>query len=255
MILANVLLGISLGPASKPITIKRATANSAANLTPEGSLIEGETDLRQWCTGLPPKRSYLGADSHFAHKPPYTRRSTLADKPELDVLLAATMIEYKGHFYLPLTAHTIRRLSPYWKGEKPIADTKLFDCIMITCEINGVHADHVVAALGRIGCQCKYLLVVSPIQTSELGNVFNREAGNISSGNDWDHILECFPKLEYLALLNPINEPLELGHGTFHALRTAVAHRQAAQQAKDFKHNGSPRLLTNIYDEMDVAST
>jgi hypothetical protein len=55
--------------------------------------------------------------------------------------------------------------------------------------------------------------------------------------------------------LKPINEPFELGHGTFHALRIAVAHRQAAQQAKDFKHNSSCLLLTNLHDEMDVAST
>jgi hypothetical protein len=47
--------------------------------------------------------------------------------------------------YLPLTAHTVHRLSSYGKGEKPIAETKLIDYIMIAAKINGVNADHVVA--------------------------------------------------------------------------------------------------------------
>jgi hypothetical protein len=76
---------------------------------------------------------------------PFTRRSTLAEKPELDILLAATTITR-----LPLSAQTIHRLPPYWQGEKLIADTKILERIMMTQEINAIHADHVVAALERI---------------------------------------------------------------------------------------------------------
>jgi hypothetical protein len=177
------------------------------------------------------------------------RRSTLADKPELDLILASTKVEYRGHIYVPLTAYVIHRLSPYWKGEKPVADTKVFECIMINSEVNGIHADHVVAALQRIGEYCKHLLVVSPIQTSELGNVFVREHGEVEPGNDWEHLLKCFPNLKYLAFVHDIDEHVELSRGTFYALHTAISNRQAAQAFKSFKYEGPPQLLTNFnYD-------
>ncbi|KAF2029939.1 hypothetical protein EK21DRAFT_100846 [Setomelanomma holmii] len=175
-----------------------------------------------------------------------TRRSTLADKPELDVLLAATKVDYKGHQYLPLTARTIHRLSPYWKGEKPIADLKVFECIMIDHEVNGIHADHVVAALERIGEHCKHLLVVSPIQTSELGNVFVREHENMGPGNDWDHLLKCFPNLKHLAFIHNADEPVELARDTFYALHTAVANHWAASVLKSLKFDVPPQMIANF---------
>jgi hypothetical protein len=89
-------------------------------------------------------------------------------------------------------------------------------------------------------------VVVSPIHTSELGNVFNREAGNINPGRDWACILKCFPNLEYLAFVHNVNEPLELSRNTFLALHKAVADRQVAQGVKSFKYQGPPQLLTNL---------
>jgi hypothetical protein len=179
----------------------------------------------------------------------------LAEKPELDILLAATKVSYKGHEYLPLSTQTIHRLSPYWKGEKPIADTEVFKCIKMDQEINGIHADHVVAALERIGAHCKHLLVVSPIQTSELGNVFNREAGDFAAGNDWENILNCFPNLKRLVFVHLKNEPVMLSRGTFYALHTAVANRQAAQDLKAVEFSGPPQLLTNLFYDMNAALT
>ncbi|KAF1840306.1 uncharacterized protein K460DRAFT_381148 [Cucurbitaria berberidis CBS 394.84] len=174
------------------------------------------------------------------------RRSTIADKPELDDLLLSTMVEHNGHKYLPLSAPTIHKLSPYWKGAKPIADMKLFECIMITKEVNAVHADHVVAALKRIGQHCHHLLVVAPIQTTELGNVFNREADNVSPGNDWCRILECFPNLKQLMFIHPIDVPTELSRYTYFALHAAVANRQYAQGLESFGYNGPPGVLMNF---------
>jgi hypothetical protein len=262
------LLGTSVS-ASKPIDIEQPAVklvrdfSNMSSSTDEGTseseeeipdpLDQGEKALRKWCTGQPPKKSFLGSGGRLSARLPFARRSTLADKPELDVTLALTKTAYNGHLYLPLTARTIHRLSPYWKGEKPIADTKLFDCMMITHEINGVHADHVVAALQRIGTHCKHLLVVSPVQTSELGNVFNREAGNITAGNDWDCILACFPSLRYLAFIHPINEPVELSRGTLSALHMAVAKRQAAQQLKRFEYDGPVQLITDLHHDMASA--
>jgi hypothetical protein len=209
-----------------------------------------EETIRKWCTGYPPKKSFLGSGARRPAQLRFARRSTLADKPELDAMLALAKIEYEGHMYLPLTARTIHRLSPYWKGEKPIADTKLFDCIKITCEINGVHADHVVAALERIGCHCNHLLVVSGVQTSEFGSVLNREAGNITPANDWDLILGCFPHLKHLAFVHPVDEPIHLSCNTLFALHRAVAKRQTTQQLERFSYDAPPQLLTWLHQAM-----
>jgi hypothetical protein len=188
-----------------------------------------EPDLRQWCSGQPSRKSYLSS-TRSVPRIRFSRRSTLANKPELDHLLAATKVEYNGHSYLPLTAKTIHRLDPLFKGAKPLADMKLFKCIIINKEVNGVHADHVVAALEFIGEHCEHLLVMSPVQTSELGNVFNREADNINTGNDWDCILKCFPNLKHLAFVHRIGERVGFSRSTFHGLRAAVARRQFRQE-------------------------
>jgi hypothetical protein len=203
-----------------------------------------QPDLRKWCSGQPPKKSYLTPDAKFLPRIRKTRRNTLADRPELDSLLAATKVEYNGHYYLPLTAVTIHRLDPFFKGAKPLADMKLFECIIINQEVNGVHADHVVAGLERIGEHCKHLLVMSPVQTSELGNVFARESDNINTGNDWDAILGCFPNLQFLAFVHDIDEPVGFSGNTFRGLRAAVARRQATrEELKGFSFNMPPALL------------
>ncbi|OAK99344.1 hypothetical protein IQ06DRAFT_224245 [Phaeosphaeriaceae sp. SRC1lsM3a] len=207
--------------------------------------IQANDGLRKWCSGLPPKKSFLSSDDSPAARLPLTRRSTLAEKPELDDLLAATKVEYDGHEYLPLTVRTVHHLSPFWKGEKPIADTKIFSCVMITPEVINVHADHVVAAIERIGVYCKHLLVVAPIQTSELENVFDRENGDIASGNDWDRILKRFPNIKRLAFVHPIDDPVELSRGTFCALHLAVANCQATHNIKSFKYDGPVQLFFN----------
>lgn len=222
---------------------KVAEANKNATIV----AMQANDGLRKWCSGLPPKKSFLGSDDSPAARLPLTRRSTLAEKPELDDLLAATKIEYDGHEYLPLTVGTLHRLSPFYKGEKPIADLNLFKCIMITPEINNVHADHVVAAMERIGVHCEHLLVVAPIQTTELGNVFNREAGNVAPGNDWDQILKRFPNIKHMAFVHPLEEPVELSRGTFRALHAAVANSQATHDIKTFKYDGPVQLFFNSF--------
>ncbi|KAH3958552.1 hypothetical protein HBI81_030330 [Parastagonospora nodorum] len=203
-----------------------------------------ENPILDGCSGLPPKRSFLGPDGVFASRGPMIRRSTLADRLELDALLARAKVTYDGHVYLPLTAETIHHLLPFFNGSKPIADKKLFEYIMIDHEVNSVHADHVVACLERIGELCKHLLVMSPVHTSELGSVFKRDLLEVSPGNDWSHILNCFPNLERLAFVHPIHEPVDLSRGTFFALLTAVANRQAAKGPMGFKYE-VPKQIAN----------
>lgn len=201
--------------------------------------------LREGCTGHAPEPSYLQADGDATPRFPLSGRSSFTDKPELDTLLAATKVEYNDHYYLPLTAETIDRLSSPWEDAKPIADMKMFDRVMINGAVNEVHADHVVTALELIGEHCEHLLVVGPIKTSELGNVFNREIGNISPGNDWTHVLNCFPNLKWLMFVHPGDVPFEVSSNTFTSLRAAIAARQVAQNLKRFESFGPIGLLTN----------
>jgi hypothetical protein len=51
--------------------------------------------------------------------------------------------------------------SPFWKGEKPIAHTTIFECVMINSDINGAHVVHVVAIFECFGTYCKHLRVMS----------------------------------------------------------------------------------------------
>jgi hypothetical protein len=181
-------------------------------------------DLRNWCTGQPPKRPGFGAFLKFPPRGRHSlsRRSTLADKPELDVLLAATLVEYKGKKHLPLSAKTLRRLSPLWKGEKPLANFHIFERLLLNKEINTAHADHVISALERVGGHCKHLVIISPIHISEYGDVLNREDGNINTGNDWDKIIACFPNLETATFEHPQEEPSELSRSTFANFHRAI---------------------------------
>ncbi|KAF2786541.1 hypothetical protein K505DRAFT_204696, partial [Melanomma pulvis-pyrius CBS 109.77] len=129
------------------------------------------------------------------------RRSTLADKPELDHKLKAACVEYNGQSYLPLTAPTFKKLSPLWQGAKPIANVAIFKNLLIDEEVNATHADHVVAALERIGGHCQELVIKSSIKTSELGDVFAREQFNFGSGNDWAKVFRALPYLKNVAVV------------------------------------------------------
>ncbi|KAF2850287.1 hypothetical protein T440DRAFT_110071 [Plenodomus tracheiphilus IPT5] len=210
-------------PRSKPIIIENSAELPEAKFS--AAFANDNASFRNWTTGHPPKTSFLHGDANTTARFKMLRRSTLADKIELDVLLKATMIQYEGHEYLPLTTATIRHLSPFWKGLKPVSDVSMFSCIMINKEIDGCHADHVVSALERIGEHCHHLVVLAPIQTSELGNVFHREQGNINPGNDWDHLLRFFPTLKHLVFIHPHHIPFELSNNTLAALLAAVTRR------------------------------
>jgi len=229
---------------SKPIAIKKSDTLTKVKLSAEASRNDGDAQIRAGCDGLPHKKSFLGAEGNTPPRFRMSRRSTLADKPELDTLLRATMVTYNKHKYLPLTATTLYRLSPYWKGAKPIADMSIFNCLVLNHELNNVHADHVVAAMERIGHHVSHLLVVPPVHTTELGNVFNREIDNVGSGNDWDHILECFPHLKWLMLVHPVDTSGGSPCDTYTALVTAVAKRQSAQKDVDrFRFECGPLAL------------
>lgn len=201
--------------------------------------------MREWCTGYPPKAPFLGAIPDSPPRASLSRRSTLADRPELDHQLAETMVFYHGYKCLPLTVHTIHRLSPFWKGVKPIANYGLFKRVIIDKEINFVHPDHAIAALTRIGQHCKHLVIIAPIHTSDLGDVFNREALNINTGNDWDEILRCLPNLDYVTFEHPEDESAELTRKTYTAFVQALSGADS-EYIKSVNVRIPPRVMASL---------
>jgi hypothetical protein len=242
---------------SEPVNIKSSGAHGVDPVYKHSQYDPGSemgTMLEKWCAGQPPKKSYLNPDGSFSSRFPLTRRSTIADMPELDHLIDASRVYYKGEKYLPITAATVHRLSPYYRGAKPMADMKVFERVMITREINGVPADHVTAALERIGEHTEHLLVVAPVHTSELDNVFARQYDDVSPGSDWDHLLTCMPNLKYVTFVHPDDESVELSCKTFFALQLAVANRQSSQQLVCFSFDVPMALITNFVDDVAKAN-
>jgi hypothetical protein len=210
--------------------------------TPENSFTAAnlyENMLCKWCSRQAPKESFFGYDDQLS-----TRPSSDCNL-ELESTLAATKIPYNGLMYLPLTADTIYRLSSDWNHNETIAKNELFENIIITNEINNIHADHVIEVLERIGMHGKQLLVMSPIKTSELGDVFNRETNNISPGNDWDTVFRYLPHLNYVVFVRSIDEIAEFDYSTLRALHAAVARHQAAMQLNNFEYKDQTRLIEN----------
>ncbi|KAF1963664.1 hypothetical protein CC80DRAFT_541581 [Byssothecium circinans] len=202
----------------------------AGSIDPDAPLPVGSDDpIRRWCTGLPPKRTYLPV-SPVRSSIRLSRRSTLSHNPELDHQLRTAMEAYKGKSFLRLSVRTLHRLSPLWKGEKPLADFTIFERIIIDKDINNVQADHVVAAMERVGAHCKVLVIIAPIKTSEFGDVFNREAGNINTSNDWKKIMSYFSNVKAVVFEIPSEQPNALTRDTYKNFSRAIAEAKFTQR-------------------------
>lgn len=177
------------------------------------------------------------------------RRSTLADKPELDGLLKAAMVTYKGKEYLPLNKNTIHHLSQWLNGAKPLAHHCIFRRLMITSEANKVSAESFVAALEHIGMYCEHMAIIAPFHTTEFGNVFAREVDNLESGSDWEKILLCFPNLDTLIFEHPTDEPTNLTRDTFYALNCALENDTTVQKIKNVLLDVPPKVMFNFHHD------
>lgn len=153
------------------------------------------------------------------------------------------MVTYKGEEFLPLEESTIRRLSQWLNGAKPLANHCLFRCLMITSDANKVDAEHLVTALEHIGMYCEHLVIVAPFHTTEFGSIFAREIANLESGSDWVQILRCFPNLQALAFEHPADEPTNLTRDTFYALACALADDSILQKIRDLKLDVPPQIF------------
>ncbi|KAF9696502.1 hypothetical protein EKO04_005276 [Ascochyta lentis] len=204
-------------------------------------------DLRDFCTGQPPRHSFLAPGGRTPPRFRMSRRSTLADKPELDSLLKAVTITYRGEEFLPLNNSTVHRLSQYLNGSKPLAQTCLFTRLMITNEANKVCADRFVAALEQIGAYCEKLAIVAPFHAIESGNVFAREIDTLESSSDWEKILQCFPNLQTVIFEHPAEESTNLTRDTFYALNCALANITTLQKIEKVKLHVPPRVIFDYH--------
>jgi hypothetical protein len=185
-----------------------------------------------------------------------SRRSTLADRPELDALLKGFTIDYKnekyfplGEKFLPLDSNTVHCLAQYLNGSKPLAHTCRFKKLMINSQTNKVRANLFVAILEHVGVYCEHLAIVAPFHTIEFVHVFDREMGNPEPGSDWGKILECIPNLFTLTFEHPVKEPTNLTRDTFHALDQALRTNISMQKIKNVQLDVPDKVLFNFHHD------
>ena len=185
-----------------------------------------------------------------------SRRSTLADRPELDDLLKTFMVDYKneryfplGEKFLPLDVNTVHRLSQYLNGSKPLAHTCRFKRLVINSQTNQVRAGHFVAILEHVGIHCEHLAIIAPFHPIEFSSVFDRETGNAEPGSDWEKILQCFPNLHTLTFVHPAKEPTNLTRDTFHALDQALRTSTNTEKIKNVQLDVPDKVLYNFHHD------
>ncbi|PSN61534.1 hypothetical protein BS50DRAFT_153261 [Corynespora cassiicola Philippines] len=152
---------------------------------------------RRGTTGHPPKEvSALGDGKTTPPRFQISRRATLADRPELDHLIPSWLTTIEGHKYLPLTPWNLFHMSPLWKGEKPLADTTVFEYLLVNREIQYVEADVIQSALSAIGGYCKHFYVEGNIQVEVHGKIFKKSHAWGYVGDDGERLMNRLPNLE-----------------------------------------------------------
>jgi hypothetical protein len=173
----------------------------------------------KYCRGQPPKPVYL---SPSLLSNPRLRRSTLADKPELDALLEKDMVLYKGEKYLPLVPETLHHLHEYLLGAKPVTQASLAK-LLFNQETNRIEIEDFHASLVQFGQCCTHLAVVAPFHASEFSNPFDRVLVSSGPGGDWEKILTRLPNLCKLTVSGNPKEPELFAEETYISLNYALA--------------------------------
>jgi hypothetical protein len=186
----------------------------------------------KYCRGQPPEPVYL---SPSLLSNPRLRRSTLADKPELDALLEKDMVLYKGEKYLPLVPETLHHLHEYLLGSKPVAQTSLTK-LLFNEETNRIEVENFHASLVQIGQCCTHLAVVAPFHASEFSNPFDRALVSSGLGGDWEKILPRLPNLCKLTVSGNPKEPELFAEETYSSLNYALANYTLADKKKCKKY-------------------
>lgn len=180
---------------------------------------------------------------------PLSRRSTLADKPELDTLLKVHMVRYKDEVFLPIHEDTVHRLNQYLNGSKPLADTGLFKRLLIDRQTNQIRTALFIAALEQLGAYCEHLVIQAPFHPMDFGITHEHETGNNEPGSDWTNILACFPSLLTFTFEHPNTEPTRLMSDAFYALTCALHHNTTLQEIFKVQLPVPPKLLFNYHKD------
>lgn len=178
-----------------------------------------------------------------------SRRSTLADKPELDTLLKVFMVQFRNDDFLPIDENTVRHLNQYMNGSKPLAHTCRFKRLLINSKTNEVRVGLFVAVLENIGIHCEHLAIVAPFHPIEFGNAFEYGVGNSEPGSDWEKILDCLPNLRVLTFEHPDTEPTNLTRDTFYSLTCALATNTTLQKSFNIRLHVPPKVYFNYHKD------
>jgi hypothetical protein len=145
------------------------------------------TGFRSFTTGQP-RLCYLRSTLPRAPLPVVSRRSTLADVPELDHKLYAQRVKVNGEDYLPLNTKTVHILQPYLNGAKPVADMSLFERLVVSREYKIRHLNDLLISLASIGKHCKVLVILGEDRIWDLGGIHIR----------WEPVLKWCTQLQEL---------------------------------------------------------
>ncbi|KAF3045183.1 hypothetical protein E8E12_010458 [Didymella heteroderae] len=203
--------------------------------------------FKDFCRGQPPRRSFLANGT--PPRLPMSRRSTLADKPELDTLLKVFTIQFRDEEFLPINGNTVHLLNQYLNGSKPLAHTCRFKRLLFNETTNEVRVSLFVKILENVGMYCEHLAIVAPFHPVEFGNAFQYEAGNSEPGSDWEKILDCLPGLRAFTFEHPKIEPSHMTRDAFYTLNCALATNKILQKSLVIRLDVPDKVLFNYHKD------
>ncbi|KAJ8118843.1 hypothetical protein OPT61_g248 [Boeremia exigua] len=210
-------------------------------------IVSQDSIFREYCRSQPPRRSFL--DGQAPPRLRISRRSTLADRPELDSQLEGALFQREEKRFLPVDSVTVYRLVPYLNGSKPLANVSIFERLLINRDTNKVPAKLFIAALEKIGLYCEHLVIVAPFHTIEFSYMNGDEVGNPEPGSDWGKILECLPNVRKITFEDQTKESTPLTRDTFFSLNFALASNTTLKNCVDTEFNVSDALIFAFHDD------
>lgn len=168
-----------------------------------------------------------------------SRRSTLADRPELDAQLNAVMVRLNDEMFLPLNTSTVSRIMEYLNGSKPLVHVYcVFGRLLINTKSNEVRPGLLIAALEKIGPYCGHLAVGAPFHTTEFVHT-NCKVDKPEPRSDWDKILECFPNLRKISFAGRTHQPVAATRETFKSLKRSLLNNTIFQKYTEVDNGDS----------------
>lgn len=182
--------------------------------------LPGDEEFRHFTSGQPPNPPGMAlARQHLKN----ARRSTLSNVSELDHALASKKTTYKDSIVFPLSRRVLRILTPFVNGSMPIANTQVFQKLLLDQDINNAEVETIKATLDQIGPHCADLVILSPIYGSKHGDVFLRRHSETAPVNDWLTIIKSMPSLEAVTIDHAQDQPAQFLRYSLLSLHRAIA--------------------------------